>query len=247
MLSWESWRRGLGASSRSSSATRSSTPSTVRWRDVGDVEQRRRGRQRRVAGRGVGVGHAGLLSGGVVGVRRRRVAACRAATVSAAIWSSAWAGSVMTWMRSHSTAERLDPDAQVDRRDVVVGEPADPLRRRPACPTSRRLRARRRSGGGAGWSSPAGRRRARSRRRRTRSRRRSGSPGTSAHRLGAVGQQLDAVAEQRGGAAPVDLAQRVGEDPADRPERVLVGAHRAGGVDDQRRRAAARSARSPGG
>ena len=58
-------------------------------------------------------------------------------------------------------------------------------------------------------------------------------PGTSASGLGAVGEQLGAVAEQRGRAAAADLAQSVGDDPRDRSERVLVAAHRSGGVDDQ--------------
>ena len=58
-------------------------------------------------------------------------------------------------------------------------------------------------------------------------------PGTRGIGARAVGEQFGAVAEQRGGAAPVDLAQAVGEDPGDRPERVLVRAHGAGGVDDQ--------------
>ncbi len=58
-------------------------------------------------------------------------------------------------------------------------------------------------------------------------------PGTSAQRPRAVGEQLGAVAEQRGRAAAADLAQSVGEDPRDRSERVLVAAHRPGRVDDQ--------------
>jgi len=44
---------------------------------------------------------------GVVG--RVRVRARSAATVSAAMWSSAWAGSVMTWIRSHSTLSGAIP------------------------------------------------------------------------------------------------------------------------------------------
>ena len=58
------------------------------------------------------------------GQRRR---ARSAATVSAAMWSSAWAGSVITVMRSHSHRQRRDPDAEVDRRDAELGELADPL------------------------------------------------------------------------------------------------------------------------
>ncbi len=58
-------------------------------------------------------------------------------------------------------------------------------------------------------------------------------PGDERQRPCAVGEQRGAVAEQGGGAASADLSEAVGEDPADRPERVLVGAHRAARVDHQ--------------
>ena len=58
-------------------------------------------------------------------------------------------------------------------------------------------------------------------------------PGTSGSGWVPSASSDDAVAEQRGRAAAADLAQPVGEDPGDRSERVLVAAHRSGGVDDQ--------------
>ncbi len=47
-------------------------------------------------------------------------------------------------------------------------------------------------------------------------------PGNARQWHGAVGEQLSTVAEQGGRAAPADLAQPVGEDPGDRPERVRL-------------------------
>ena len=47
--------------------------------------------------------------------------------MSAAMWSSACAGSVITVMRSHSTDSGAIPIDEVDRRDAVLGEPPDPF------------------------------------------------------------------------------------------------------------------------
>ena len=155
-----------------------------------------------------------------------------AATVSAAMWSSACAGSVITVMRSHSTDSGAIPMTEVDRRDAELGEPPDPLDPgagvRPAAvgehvdePGAARVghlelvgdeldRVAGERGAAAG-----------------------ADPGNECERLVSVGQQRGAVAEQRGRAPAADLAQPVGEDPGDRSERVLVAAHRPGGVDDQ--------------
>ena len=129
--------------------------------------------------------------------------------------------------------QRRDPDREVDRRHAELGEPPDPLDPGAGVRTSRRRRARRRTGDGAGWSSRAGRRRARSRRRRTRCRRRSGSPArVAASGVPSASSETpfpnSAVAQR-----PPIWRSAVGEDPRDRPERVLVAAHRPGGVNDQ--------------
>ena len=148
------------------------------------------------------------------------------------MWSSAWAGSVITWMRSHSTLSGAIPIDEVDRGDVVLGEPADPrdsgLGVRPAAVTQDIDEAGAAGVGHlellaeqldrvAGERGPAA----------------GLDPGDERQRPRAVGEQRGAVAEQGGGAASADLSEAVGEDPADRPERVLVRAHRAGGVDHQ--------------
>ena len=155
-----------------------------------------------------------------------------AATVSAAMWSSACAGSVITVMRSHSTdsgaipmlrwivgtpssashADPLDPGAGV--RPAAVGEDVD----EPGAARVGHLELV-----GDELDRVAGERGAAA----------GADPGNERQRPGAVGEQRGAVAEQGGRAAAADLAQPVGEDPGDRPERVLVAAHRPGGVDDQ--------------
>ena len=129
-------------------------------------------------------------------------------------------------------AEGCDRDREVDRGDVVFGEPADPrdsgLGVGPAAVTQDIDEA---GAAGvchlellaeqldrvAGERGPAA----------------GLDPGHERQRPRPVGEQRGAVAEQGGGAASADLSEAVGEDPADRPERVLVCAHRAGGVDHQ--------------
>ena len=77
---------------------------------------------------GLGFGIVGAPSRcGVQWVRARLRRAVSAATVSAAMWSSACAGSVITVMRSHSTDSGAIPIDEVDRRDAELGEPPDPL------------------------------------------------------------------------------------------------------------------------
>ena len=163
---------------------------------------------------------------------RVRVRARSAATVSAAMWSSAWAGSVMTWIRSHSTLSGAIPIERWIGGDVVFGEPADPcdsgLGVGPAS-----VREHVHESGAAGvchlellaeqLDRVAGERGAAA----------GLDSGNERQRPRPVGEQGDAVAEQGGGAASADLSEAVGEDPADGSERVLVGGHRAGGVDYQ--------------
>ena len=227
MLSWVMCLRGLGASSSSSSATRSMVPSTGACGDGGDVEQGGGGQQG-----GVGVGHA-VVSFQVEGVVGRvRVRARSAATVSAAMWSSAWAGSVMTWIRSHSTLSGAIP---IER--WIVGTLCSASQRTRATPAwvsaQPPSREHVHESGAAGvchlellaeqLDRVAGERGAAA----------GLDPGNERQRSRPVGEQGDAVAEQGGGAASADLSEAVGEDPADRSERVLVGGHRAGGVDHQ--------------
>jgi len=94
--------------------------------DGGDVEQGGGGQQR-----GVGVGHA-VVSFHEEGVAGRPGTRARsAAMVSAAMWSSAWAGSVITWMRSHSTLSGAIP---IDRWIVGTSCSASQrIRSTPAC------------------------------------------------------------------------------------------------------------------
>ena len=138
----------------------------------------------------------------------------------------------MTWIAVALDAQRRDSDREVDRGDVVFGEPADPrdsgLGVGPAS-----VREHVHESGAAGvchlellaeqLDRVAGERGAAA----------GLDPGNERQRSRPVGEQGDAVAEQGGGAAPADLSEAVGEDPADRSERVLVGGHRAGGVDHQ--------------
>ena len=144
------------------------------------------------------------VGGSLLGQRRR---ARSAATVSAAMWSSAWAGSVITVMRSHSTDSGAIP---IER--WIVGTPSS---------ASDRIRSHAGAGvrpaavgehvdePGAAWvghlelladelDRVAGERGAAA----------GADPGHEWQRPAAVGEQRDAVAEQGGGAASADLAQR---------------------------------------
>ncbi len=199
MLSWEMCLRGFGASSRSSSAIRSIVPSTGALATV--VTSNRAGEGSN-AGLGLGMRSVSFHVEGVVDRARTRVRS--AATVSAAIWSSACAGSVITWMRSHSTLSGAIPIAR-----WIVGT---------SCSASQRIRCD--SGLGVGPAAVgehvyesgaavvchlelfaeqldrvAGERGATA----------GLDPGDERQRPRAVGEQRDAVSEQGGGAAAADL------------------------------------------
>ena len=89
--------------------------------DGGDVEQGGRGQQR-----GVGVGHAvGVLSrGGCCGSRARAGAQRRDGVGGDVVERLGGVGDHVDAVALD--AQRRDPDREVDRGDVVLGEPADP-------------------------------------------------------------------------------------------------------------------------
>ena len=145
MLSWVMCLRGLGASSRSSSAIALDRALDGRLGDGGDVEQGGGGQQG-----GVGVGHAvGVLSrGGCCGSRARAGAQRRDRVGGDVVECLGGVGDDVDAVALD--AERRDSDREVDRGDVVLGEPADPLDSGlgvgPASVTETRTRSRGRRG-----------------------------------------------------------------------------------------------------
>ena len=116
-------------------------------------------------------------------------------------------------MRSHSTDSGAIPIDEVDRRDVVLGEPADPFDSGLGVgPAAVGEDVDESGAAGVGHlelvgdelDRVAGERGAAA----------GPDPGDERQRARAVGEQRGAVAEQGGGAASADLSQAVGEDPA---------------------------------